>query len=1207
MKSFSKNEIENLINQPEDFKQAIIDSKGFILYMADKNTISLSPEFLIETITPYSIRFISEHMKSHKYTPEQTEIVVSFLREDKDEEDYNNQLTTYSVENLLQDIKEDNNIPRNAKELLNLNFNDFLNHQPEFVKFIYSSGDDMWGPDVFYSNNFLLDTIFKKLTKEQFLQIDKNTLTSCPSLFHMSKHLMLDKDIKALFHESAKNYHLNPKVKTSGYKNRLENYKHYEFENHEKDLFIELLKNGYRDEYQTVKNYKGFDKFFTKEEYIFNYSIEDIKELSPREIADNLEVIRKGILQTYIQSHYSNIERIYQLNIGEDSFKDIFTTDFIRGIIEQSQGFHFHHFDRDYKKKTDFINIFHQEVLTLCGQDTGILELVGITNAMSNITSILEHDRSYFNDTYANAAQNIIKKFNTSLTTDNLFVNFNDSKAACFAQYDIPGLLFDSMKGKESVNYLYALISIHNHLDRNAYKQKGFVEEIDRITPLLPSDDVKTLAKMLDYKIKTKLLNKEINSEQNFNTNFLQFNPAIIKNMHMGLFKSIFNISKEFRTEVLQNNLDNIIVEDKVKQQTEYYGDFINGLLISTSTNKSPYFAFLKSFIKKNKDFMLEHYTDSLISHPLREELIKMNTQDIENDSFNKLQKLIPEFMDVSSQYQELYATREEKSKKERKKLDSVASELNRKKESLGKEISPLVGNLSFDFYLDKIQNSDMVTAIKLYHVAKSNQKQYREAVLDKIQNLDFTTIEKLCSQKEFLHFIFDNGHNQSLGKQGRVVVFNSEFTNQQNIDLVENLLKNFNNPEIFVKQYHKNVSLSKILYFIPETQRYEISNDLAIKHDTVALFHSYDYVPNDNSYFERHVKKHYSYEQIIQAIDTLTEKGLKIICLQDQNLPHSHLLSYNYTHNESVIKTINGKDVERNEDIIGEHNPHFNDYKKLLKHLENDPINYLACVHSDIIANFIEKDKYETLDLAKSAFYEKHLNIDVINQAFKDIFALHNDMMQTKQYNDNVFEGVALKNAVRAISSFNAFSYSHYGDKYSSELSEEKSKILLHTIIKEAPYLFFSTSTLGKLNTDNEISMNLSDYVHDNMINDFFVGNVKQEITYDYLSLNYENKKDQWQSSSADNFITTLITYLTQNSDANNIYKLDFIIKEKKFNKQRPYGKKLEDFSCSLSSFVAHPEYENLLEKSLGYLKMLKMTERLSNTPRVKVKPTKI
>lgn len=1206
MKSFSKAEIENLITSPEDFKQAIIDSKGFVLYMADKNTITLSPELLIETISPYSIRFMSEHMKSHKYTQEQTEIVVRFLTEDNDN-DNNEIITKYTLDNLLHDIKEDNNIPRNAKELLKLTFNDFLAHPKEFVQLIYKSSDEFWGADAFFSNHYLLDPIFKKLTKEEFLQIDKTTLATCPALFNMAKHLMLDKDIKNLFHESAQAYFQSPERVKSGYKNRLENYKHYEFEPHEKELFITLLKNNYSSDYDKTKNYKGFEHFFTKEDYIFNYNISGIQYLSPREIADNLPVIRTGILNAYFKSHYSNIEKIYQLNINEDSFKDIFTTDFVKEIIQHNQGFYFHHFEREQKKKTDFMNIFHQKVLTLCGENTNILNIVGITTAMKNITSILEHDRSYFNETYANAAQNIIKNFNTSLTTKNLFVNFNDGDAACFGQYDIPKLLVESMTGKESVNYLYALMSIHNHLDRNAYKQKPFVEEIDRVIPLINADDVKTLGKMLGYKVKSKLLNKDMQSDEDFTNNFLQFTPSIIENMNFGLFKSIFMISKEFRTAVLQNNLDNIIVEQKLQNPEDGYSDLMSQLLRSTSNNKSPYFAFLKSFIKKNKDFMLEHYMNSLISHPLREDLIKINTQQIENDSYDKLQKLIGEFNSLSLQYNELYANRDEKNKKERKKIDSLRDEVNKKKENLQKEITPLVSNLSFDFYLDKIQTSDVITAIQLYKVANTNQEKYREAVLDKIENLNFKTLQELSSQKEFLHFIFDNGHNQSYNKQNRVVVFNSDFTKEQNIEIVEDLLKNFNNPDIFIAQYHKNISLSKILYFIPAKNRYEISNDLAIKHDPVQLFHSYDYVPNDSSYFDRHVNQHYSYEQVIKAIDTLNEKGLKIICVNDQNLPHSHLLSYNYSYKDKVIKTINGKQVEREEEVIGEHNKFFNDYKKLLKHLENDPINYLACVHSDIIANFIEKDKYDNTDLAKSAFYEKHINVDIINQAYKDIFSSHNDMMTNKEWHENVYQGVALKNAIRAIGSFNAFSYSHYGDKYSSELSEEKSRLLLDTIIKQAPYLFFSTSTLGKINTDNEISMNFSDYFHNDMIEDFFIGNTKQQITYDHFSVNYEKKNQEWQSVSADNFINSLIKHLIQNSDADNIYKLDFLIQEKKFNKQRPYGKKLEDFSSTLLSFVAQHEYENLLEKSLGYLKMIKMTERLNNTPRVKVKPTKI
>lgn len=1185
MKSFSKNEIENLINQPVDFKQAIIESKGFILYLADKYTINLTPGLLIETITPYSIRFISEHMKSHKYTPEQTEIVISYLREDP-EEDETASITHYELNDLLKDIREENNIPKNADSLLNLSFNDFLAHPNEFVKLIYKSSDDFWGANEFFSNHYLIAPLFKKLTKEQFLQIEKETLYSCPALFNMSKHLMNDDDIRQLFNETVQAYYEHPERKKGGYKPRLDAYKNYQFQSNEKELFLKLLKNEYSSDYERIKDYKGFDHFFTKNEYIFNHNISGIQYLSEKEIADNLVTIRKGILAAFFQSHYSNFEKIYQLKISNDSFRDIFKPAFVKEIIEHVGGFHFHHFDRDNKKKTDFMNLFHQEVLTLCAENSDILKLVGYQNSIQNITSILEHDKSYFNQTYANAAQGILEQFNQSITTDVLFDNFSKDKCNCFAEYDIPELIFSSMKGKESVNYLFALIKIHN--SANNWKAKPFVEEINRVIPLLPMEDVKTVGKLLNYKINSKLLIEQ--PQQNFEQNFLNFTPDIIRQMSFDNFKSIFEISKDFRALVIKENLDSIIIEEKLNHEpNRYRHDFISQILSTITDSKSPYYAFMKAFIKKNKDFMIEHYLSTLVAHPLRNDFIKLDTTVLEQDSYHKLENLLSQFATLSLEENKLSAIRENQSKKDRKITDSLSEEVQSKKKELKETFSSLFTNLSFDFYSQKIKEADTIKAIQLLNVANNNFNQYRELVLDKIQNLDFKTTQSLVNNKEFLSYIFDNLKSDSYNSDKRSVIFN-EFTNEQNIELVETLLKNFNNPDLFMKQYNKNVSLSKVLYFIPETTRFEISNDLAIKHDTVALFHSYDYLPKETGLFKKHVLNPYTNEQILEAINTLNNQGLKIICKEDQNLPHSHLLSYNFKYNEK-----DGK------------NPYLNDYLSILKTLENDPINYLACVQSDILDNFIDTDKYSNRDLAKSAFYNEYINIDVINQAMKEIFSLHNEMRSTKDWYDNTtYKGVAIKNAVRAISSFFAFSYSSYDNKYESELSEEKSRLLLQTVIDKAPYLFFSSSTIGKLNTDEELSFNFSDYFHENMIEDFFINSSKQNILSEYFSLDY-SKKEQWQSASADNFITTLVKHLVDIKDEIGIYKLDFIIKENKFNEDRPYGKKVTEFSSVLADFLSHDEYERLIEKSLGFSRMLRMAERLDNLPRDKIKPKKI
>ena len=86
MKSFSKAEIQELLdnNNVDEFKQAILDSKGFILYLADKHGLQISPNLLIDSITPYSIRFITQHMESHPYTKNQKEIVVGYLVDDSE-------------------------------------------------------------------------------------------------------------------------------------------------------------------------------------------------------------------------------------------------------------------------------------------------------------------------------------------------------------------------------------------------------------------------------------------------------------------------------------------------------------------------------------------------------------------------------------------------------------------------------------------------------------------------------------------------------------------------------------------------------------------------------------------------------------------------------------------------------------------------------------------------------------------------------------------------------------------------------------------------------------------------------------------------------------------------------------------------------------------------------------------------------------------
>lgn len=1184
MKSFSKQEINTIIEDSEVLKNEIIESKGFILYLADKYNIEIPIDSLMDSISKYSIRYITEDTKKRKYSPEQMSVVIEYLKEEKDDySDNYEKVESYSLGELLKDIKDTEVIPKNASDLLKISFNEFLDNQKELSKLLDISNDDYWR-DQFNTSHSLLSPIFKKIKKEDFLKIDLETLGSHPGIFSMAKHLMNDEEIKSLFNQAVNFYYQIPEVKKGGYRPKLENYRNYPFNQNEKELFVSLLRNEYTSDYERVRSYQGFNHFFTKNEYILNNSVSSIQYLSKKEIADNLPKIREGVVSAYFKSHYQNVEKIYSLRIDEESFKAIFTPEFVKELIQKSDGFYFHYFDRDNQKKTTAMNITHKMVYKLCSEDKEILKLVGFQNILNDAVNLIEHNRNYFDSEYADPIKEIIGGVSQEITSDKIFKNTDGDKIKAYSKYDVPKLIIENMQGKESINYLYVLMQVTNK-ENNRWENKPYVEEINRVIPLLNKDDVILLSKTLNYKIDKKLLKD--NPRQGYENNLLNFNPEIIKNMSMSNFKSTFLLSKEFRDMVLDSNLDNIIIEDRNKNKNERYSrDLILHLLNNIEDKKSPYFDFVKKFIKKNREFMVENYFSNLVTHPMRESLIKIDTKDLEKDSYSKIEKVLSELADASLKYDELYALREEVPKKDRKKIDDERDIVSNKKDELTKEVDSVIKNISFEFYQQKIKEADPIKAIQLYNI---NRGDHQDTIYNKIENLDFNTTKELLNNKVFLQFIFNNKQSDSSNNnEKRVLVLNKNFNDIQNVELVELMLKNFNDKSLFIKQYEKEVCLNKVLYLIHKDNRGSITNDLVVKHDPANMFNSYDYLPKETGYFQKHVTHEFSNQQIIDAIENLNKMGKKIICITNQNLSHDNLLSHNFSYESNNKKNKN------------EANPKLNEYLDLLKYLEKDPINYLACIHSDIIQNFIERDKFEYLDIAKSDFYNKHVNIDVVVEGIKEIFKISSEFYasEDKYHNDDkTFKGIAVKNALKAVTNFISFTY--YSDSRNdvliSEFTEDKSKKILKIVMEEAPYLYFSLPYVGKLgSTTEELANNFREYYYDGLIDNFFLNSSKLEIVSEHLSLEYDKKQEYWQSTSADKFITGLIEYLTLERKADELYSLDCIIKEKKFNEeQRPYGKKLREYETILTEFMNHLEYEKLIEKSLLFIDLLQSTEK--------------
>jgi len=1185
IKSFSKEEIIELTQDVDKFKESIISSKGFLLYLTNKYDIVLTPELLIGSISEYSIRFVVEHMKNNKYTVEQSAIVIDYLKEESDNQNNSVNMMDYDLNSLLTDLKNNDDLPKGFRSVVKISFNDFLENSDVLASLITRNQNSMWSSDGFEITEPLLEPLFKNISKEDFLKIDETILGKYPSLFFMSQHLLAEDDIKSLFNKSLNYYYSLKNQKSGGYKVKLRDYGLYPFAADEKDLFLSLLKNDYTRDYKRTRQYNGFDLFFTKNEYILNYNISGIRYLSKKEILDNETEIRKGFMAAYLTSNYKRMGKIYDLDIDEESLKFLFTKEYIKELLVLSDGFYFDYFDRDNNRKTNAMNYIHKSVYKLCAEDDDMLNLIGLQNIINNVTSLYEHNRKYFDDDYVSSTQVILNKFNKAINTENLFKNLNKDKLGCYLEVDIPKLIVEGMQGKETVNYLFALMTIVN-IGKQPWKIGIYAEEIKRVIPLLNKDDVKKIAKIANYKIEK--ISFKNNPKQDYENNFSNFTPEIIKSMDFTTITELFSISEDFRKMIVNDKLYDIIINEKLKNvvideelkklnhRTNNHNDFIPTVLRLINDKKSPYYQFAKDFIKDNREFMLKYYFSDLITHPMREQLIKINTKELEIDSYKKIESIISEYSEKNIYDSRLYIIRslDTISKKDKIKFSEESEKISDEKDILLTEINRNLRNISFGFYENKIKSLDMIGAIQLYNV---NPLGFRDLILDKVQSLDFKTTKMLLSNQEFLHFIYENKKSDSDNNDRKVPLYlNPSFTEKQNTEIVELLLINLNNKDLFMHKYENDVNLGKILYLIEPKQRVKISNALVVKHDPKEMFNSYDFLPGETGYFKKHVEKQFSVDEIMVAINNLNSQGKKIICQTDSNITHDKLIVANYEYNED-----DGK------------NPNLNSYLNLLKKLEDDPINYLACVSSNSIKNFITRDKDEDIDLAKSKFYNEYININVVIRAMKEIFTIYSEAIEKEEaYTENgTYKGISLKNGVKAVSNFIAYTYSSNRDEINSNFDEDKSKEILKTIIEYAPNLFFNTSTIGKLgSTDKELSENFSEYYYPNMIDDFLLNSNKSDISETNYS--YDKRKEYWQSTSADKFLHNLIAYLTQEKDISGLHKLDFVIKEQEFNNERPWGKKLNEFSTPLSEFLSNFEYKKEIEKSLLFLDLMYSTK---------------
>ncbi len=1153
--NYSKKDLLEIVSNHESLKSEIIKSKGFVLYLLDKHNIEVSKETLISAINEYSIRYIVEKNMSI-LNEEEKNIVLSYLKDDKN----NSEEIIWDLSTLVSRLKNKESV-RSLPKNFQISFEDFLNNQKELSKLLYER-KTFSGRDNFNGNHFLLDNIFKKLTKEDFLKIDKDVLINNPSLFNIAPQLMSDKDIKELFDLSVNNYFSKDYVKNNGYKETLTEYSSYVFEDNEKEKFIQLIKNDYSRDFETIANHNSFNKFFTKKDYILSFELNNLKHFTKKELDDYSQEIKDFIYERF--NNWSGFGDLIELKIDQNSFEKIIDKEFIKKLLLKNNKFKFESVDRDNSNKKLFANYINETVCQLCVEDFQFTSLVGFNNILNHVNYKLEYEQHSLTEEFIANIDKIFSNVEKNFTTEEFLKNNNTGWKA-YSNYDLSFLFLENMKNKTpTINYLFALIKIEE--DAKNWKKEVFAEEIKRIIPILNKEEVLGITKILKYKINEGIL-VDGNPPSSFENSFLNFQPEDIKNMNFDTFVSIFEISGKFREMVLKEKLDYIIIDDAQKNPNSY-SNLIVKLLNTVKDKDSKYFSFLKKFTSRNEEYMLKNHLSDLIIHPLRTSLVDIDTKQIEIDSFDK-------FFNFAHKLKEIT---------EKIKLNKKNNEENTSLESIykntEKEIREIYKDISFDFFSKKLIDSDVVTSITLYR-AMPNRSEYHDLMMEKIKGLDFDVVMGLRSNPIFLDFIYDN-KKQDYDNKRSYIVFNQDFSEEQNISIVESFLKTM--KDYFGSNRNNKINLSKILSFFSEEPKYKISNNLVIKHEPENMFNSYDYIPiNKESYYlAKHVKADYSLEQIKNAIDNLNKEGKKIICQENDNLTHQNLFAHIFSEKE--------KKEER-----------LNQYLMLLKYLEEDPINYIALLHSDNINNFLD-ESFSKKDIAKSYFYNQHVNIDVLLQGMRDIFTLAKEKNNVDNH-EEVYKGVAVKNALKAVSNFIAFTYYSNQENFESEFNEEKSRKILKLLIEEVPMIVFSTPYIGNIgSTSKEISSNFDYYYNEYLIDKLFLDRNIRSITDEHFSLSYEKRKEYWQSENADIFLNSMIKYFTQKKDINSLYKLEFIIKEHKFNEERPYSKQNKDFNGDLIEFISNDEYSIAIQKSIEYLELShKLKEDPKKTTRAK------
>lgn len=1161
----TKESLEALIQNKDEFLNVVIESTGFILEMLKNNNVKPELDMLIDNLSPFTIQYITDN---YQLNSKQTEKIKIFLTDE--DTIYNKKLTSQEVEEYLMNEKA---LPYRTE----ISVEQINKYYKQIEKQFNIDGNNM--EDILNASfrKFKMEDVFK--LENEFVLKNSYILDNNPAFFNDEKYREFYKDIIFKAHKK-------PTIKY---------FWHYHFKQDDKKFLVTLLENEgdriWRDAYNDYSKIPGFTNLIDKYEFFLKFGKGDIEHFSDAEVENNAEVFKKAYLEDQENRYsYEAFDNIFRKKMSVKKFKTIFDEEFVSEYFEiisdsekQKVRRFFGHVDAEYdksvvdkqaylariiaglfaenkempngKKMTDIAdayNVFQlreilarqrnspiDSVATL--EDTEKLEAHYYTifnNVMpaslknENLEEFLSHAKEIVNPLTIKFAEDFFKNN----------VNINNFTILAAVHEENRDKHFHDYNKSEFMNRLTNYMStMHEALIKNNNH-----DELVSVRAIL--DSIKTNKKNEEDKFIKELL-KNTPKRKGFTTpdeyNFLAFETNGIDKLEM--WSTVYEIRPDLVDYILKNN---IIPPTS----------FINHCLYNID-NGQKNMQFLKEFAQKNREY-IEHNADLLASFLassrqeeifpqndatkieiyFKEVLELLNRSRVANAKKGKISKLFPRHdMPYSNEgkypeidiekFDENIEIAKDLSLKEAKALYLY---LYSKQQLLEKKLDTTGKVIPYSFIVEKlekyVEQKDFDTVLAL---DKARIKYSKQPFIDYVNKISFEELKDNLNSSAFFTLL-----KESINYDNETKIQFPKFTYEQNMELSVVLLdkyKEVSESESFRYSY-------KFLHFFAQENR-DFIKEFVIENFPISMFYGYDFRPEGSDSFKdnKFIKGTYSNEEIYRAFLNLENNG-GFLSYKDVNADYKNLFAPVFFPGRRSNKQ-NQTDEK---------------YKSFLSFIKDkSPVLYLLVANEEIFSSVLDygraygddtPTKYRSRCEAAHNYFLDNFDIDTILKGVTEVA----DRMAARKLDKDGQDIINKKLASYAISRMIMHTYYDYYDNgykeiYDSNTSHEDTLKLMKVLFEKAPLHFIERSRIGQaMDTVGFFKANIDEFYDFEKIKNFIFPN--SEVHCEYFNLEDSHGNESRNRIRLLEFTKIIIETAVEKRDTKMIDFMNHAISQHKF-----------------------------------------------------------